>query len=122
MKFWRALLKNAFTRTSRLIPPPQAQLVAAFGEFTPQMQQDLDNARIILFLDARIAEIEADPDWQAHMYDTISHCVDMIDCSPMGAPPRTNLIRGAVNDMGPLRKLARIWANHPDFLPEWEAQ
>lgn len=85
-----------------------------------QLQQDILNGRIVTFLEARIAEIEGDPDWQVRCNEAINDRVEMVDCSSFGTLPGTILVRGAVRDMSTLKRLVRNWADHPDFLPEWE--
>ncbi len=94
---------------------PSRTLIAAFGEFTPQMQQDLDNARIIFFIEARAAE--AGPPTVESCRQVIDECCDRIDVTGRDLKPAW--VRGAPNDMTMLRMVARNWADHPDFLPEW---
>jgi hypothetical protein len=91
------------------------QVDPTFGAFTASMQHDLDNARIVTFIEARIQDIDAGE--AAACRQVIDHCCERIDGS--GADLRPFLIRGAVKDMETLKKLARNWADHPDFLEEW---
>lgn len=95
---------------------PSGALVAAFGAFTQGMQQDLDNARIVTFIEARAQE--TGPNTVESCRQVIDECCDRIDAS--GRDLKPFWVRGAVKDMEMLKMLARNWADHPDYLPEWE--
>jgi hypothetical protein len=76
--------------------------------------------KIVGFLENRIGEIEdADPDGAAKCRDAIDNCCERIDVSPSHRPG-TRSLRGEITDMRSLKRLARNWADHPDFRPEWE--
>lgn len=84
-------------------------------------EQTLKDARVVTFVWDRLVELDrVDPDGAAVGREALDACCDRIDCSPFGTPRGTTVVRGEVNNMAPLLKLARNWADHPDFLPEWE--
>lgn len=87
-----------------------------FGAFTRGMRRDLDNARIVVFIEARAQE--AGPIIVDSCRRVIDESCDRIDASGRDLNPFW--IRGAVKDMEMLKMLARNWADHPDFLAEWE--
>jgi hypothetical protein len=89
-------------------------------EFRAKRHQDLLSRRIVTFVEARAAEIEnADPDGAAKSRKVLDDCCDRVDATQFGHhPPR--YLRGEVNNMRLLKLLARNWADHPDFLPEWK--
>lgn len=94
---------------------PRRYADMTFGAFTPEMARDQDNARIVAFIEARAREIDL-PSAQACLR-VIDDCCSRIDGSGIDGKPFW--LRGAVKDMKPLKRLARNWADHPDFLPEW---
>jgi hypothetical protein len=86
-----------------------------FGAFTAEMQRDLDNHRIVTFIEARAQE--SGPITVDSCRQVIDESCDRIDAS--GADLKPFWVRGAVKDMVMLKMLARNWADHPDYLPEW---
>lgn len=82
----------------------------------PQWYEDL---KIVAFLEARIGEMEQeDPDGATKCRVAIDNCCDRIDAT--GGDLKPVFLRGRINNMKPLRKLARNGADHLDFRPEWE--
>jgi hypothetical protein len=74
---------------------------------------------IVPFLEARIAEVEpTDPDGAARCRHVIDEACDKVDITQHWMQHRRT-VRGAVKDMDLLTRLAKNWANHPDFKPEW---
>jgi hypothetical protein len=81
------------------------------------MQRNLDDYRIVTFIEARAKETSpVTVDW---CKSTIDVCCERIDAS--GPDLKPFWLRGAVKDMEPLKAEARTWADHPDFRPEWAA-
>jgi hypothetical protein len=72
------------------------------------------------FLWARIGALQVvDPDGAEKCRQVMADCCERINLNyRSGNPP--NYVPGEVRDWEPLLKLARNWADHPDFRPEWK--
>lgn len=85
---------------------------------TPRAEWYAD-LKIVEFLENRIGEFEyLDEAGAAKCREAIDNCCDRIDGTGIDRKPVH--LRGRINDMRCLKRLARNWADHPDFLPEWE--
>jgi hypothetical protein len=74
---------------------------------------------IISFIEARVTEIQdIDPDGASKCRQVIVDCCDRIDISYRSTADGLYML-GEINNMGPLKRLARNWADHPDFRPGW---
>lgn len=85
-----------------------------------ELQRIIREARIVTFLLARVDELESvAPSYAEGYRRSVDNCCDWVDCSSFGTLPGTHMVRGAVRRFEPLKELARHWADHPDFEPEW---
>ena len=97
MSFW-SKLRRALARDTPVYTPLSSDIEAP--------------GYIVTFLEERIAEIEdADPEGAARCRQVIDACCDHLYGKPYYVPG---------NDMRSLKRLAKNWADHPDFQPEWE--
>lgn len=88
-------------------------------EFVPLVEPS-PRLPLLGFLRARIKELEdVDPDGAERCRRVLDDCSEVRNLSVFADDP-PYYVRGAVKDWGPLLKLARNWAAHPDFRPEWE--
>lgn len=82
------------------------------------LEQQLKDARIVTFIWDRLTELEGvDPEAVDLGRDALDACCEKVDVTGNDGEPR--YLRGPVNNMKPLRRLARNWADHPDFDTEW---
>ena len=77
--------------------------------------------KIVGFLEERIGEFEyLDGEGAAKCREAIDNCCDRIDGT--GIDGKKVNLRGRINDMRSLKRLARNWADHPDYRPEWSQE
>lgn len=84
-----------------------------------EASQWYEDLKIVGFLEERIGEFEyLDGEGAAKCREAIDNCCDRIDGTGIDRKPVH--LRGGINDMRSLKRLAKNWADHPDFRPEWE--
>lgn len=84
---------------------------------TPEARRRIADYTIVGFLTARIAEIQhIDLDGAERCLEVIDAACDRIATGPINAE---FYLRGAIKDMDLLKRLAKNWADHPDYRPEW---
>ena len=81
---------------------------------TPRMQAKRSLSHFVF---TRIEDM-GDVEEAAALREAWNVAHDQINASP--SPTQPMFLTGEVKDAPALRELARNWAGHPDFLPEWE--